>query len=149
MIPEPAALAYLTVLVGPRLLSVLCFRVCTCLCMCRERCRGGTGTTQDNAGSLPQWLSTLIFEAGSFYWAQSRPVWVGWLAGKQQGSTCLCHSDLGLEAHIGQPVPPADSGNLLLGPHGRTAGTSLSEPSLQACVPPSSCSLQELLKTEF
>lgn len=39
MIPEPAALAYLTVLVGTRLLSVLCFRVCTCLCMCRERCR--------------------------------------------------------------------------------------------------------------
>lgn len=82
MILKPPALAYFTVLVGPRLLNVLCFHVCTCLCMCRERC--GWGMTQVNAGSLPQWLSTLIFEAGSFYWPQSRPVWVGWLAGNQQ-----------------------------------------------------------------
>lgn len=69
MIPEPAALAYLAV-------PLKCF-VFSCAYMFvyvqREVQGGAQGTTQ-NAGSLPQWLSTLIFEAGSFYWPQSRPV---------------------------------------------------------------------------
>lgn len=46
MILEPAALAFLTVLMGPRLLNVLYFRVCTCLYMCRERCGWGDDTGQ-------------------------------------------------------------------------------------------------------
>lgn len=77
MIPEPAALAYLAV-------PLKCF-VFSCVYMFvyvqREVQGGAQGTTQ-NAGSLPQWLSTLIFW-GRVFLLTSKQASVGRLAGRQ------------------------------------------------------------------
>lgn len=53
--------------------------VCGGACMCRP---------EVDTECLPQSLSTLFYETGS-HEAWYSPIWLGWLASRQQGSLCL------------------------------------------------------------